>query len=58
MNEEYNLDLVTVTDDDGNEHVFEELDRIETNAARYVALLQISPSILKIPKKCLRTTAR
>ncbi len=39
MNEEYNPDLVTVTDDDGNEHVFEELDRIETDAARYVALL-------------------
>lgn len=39
MNEEYNPDLVTVTDDDGNEHIFEELDRIETDTARYVALL-------------------
>lgn len=39
MSEEYNPDLVTVTDDDGNEHIFEELDRIETDTARYVALL-------------------
>ena len=39
MSEEYNPDLVTVMDDDGNEHVFEELDRIETDTARYVALL-------------------
>ncbi len=39
MNEEYNPDLVTVTDDEGNEHIFEELDRIETDTARYVALL-------------------
>lgn len=39
MSEEYNPDLVSVLDDDGNEHVFEELDRIETDTARYVALL-------------------
>ena len=39
MSEEYNPDLITVMDDDGNEHVFEELDRIETDTARYVALL-------------------
>ncbi len=39
MSEEYNPDLVTVMDDDGNEHVFEELDRIETDTSRYVALL-------------------
>ena len=39
MCEEYNPDLVTVVDDDGNEHVFEALDRIETDTARYVALL-------------------
>lgn len=39
MSEEYNPDLITVMDDDGNEHVFEELDRIETDSARYVALV-------------------
>ncbi|MCQ2487280.1 MAG: DUF1292 domain-containing protein [Clostridia bacterium] len=36
---EYTPDLVTVVDDDGVEYVFEELDRIETDDARYVALL-------------------
>lgn len=35
-------DLVTVVDDDGTEHVFEELDRIETDdGCRYVALLPV-----------------
>ena len=35
-------DLVTVVDDDGKEHVFEELDRIETNDGnKYVALLPV-----------------
>lgn len=32
--------LVTVIDDDGNEHIFEELDRIETeDGQRYIALI-------------------
>jgi uncharacterized protein YrzB (UPF0473 family) len=39
MTEEYNPDLVSVVDEDGVEHVFEELDRIETDTAKYVALL-------------------
>ena len=35
-------DIVTVVDDDGNEHVFEELDRIETeDGNKYVALLPV-----------------
>ena len=35
-------DIVTVVDDDGVEHLFEELDRIETDdGKRYVALLPI-----------------
>lgn len=37
--QEYNPDLITVQDDDGNEIVFEELDRIETDQGRYVAML-------------------
>ncbi len=37
--QEYNPDLITVQDDDGNEHIFEELDRIETDQGRYVAML-------------------
>lgn len=38
MSEEYGPDIVSVTDEDGIEHIFEELDRIETDDARYVAL--------------------
>ncbi len=38
MNEEF--DVVTVVDDDGNEHIFEELDRIETeDGMKYIALI-------------------
>ena len=43
MDDELNMeDIVTVVDDDGTEHVFEELDRIELdNGNRYVALLPV-----------------
>lgn len=41
MAEEYNPDIVSVVDDDGVEHIFEELDRIETDDGRYVALLPV-----------------
>lgn len=41
MSEEYNPDLVSVVDENGVEHVFEELDRIETDTAKYVALLPV-----------------
>ncbi len=41
MAEEYNPDLVSVVDEDGVEHVFEELDRIETDEGRYIALLPV-----------------
>lgn len=41
MEKEYNPDIVSVIDEEGKEHVFEELDRIETDAGRYVALLPI-----------------
>lgn len=39
MQDEYTPDLITVNDDNGDEHVFEILDRIETDDARYVALI-------------------
>ena len=40
--QEYNPDIISVSDDDGNEHMFEELDRIETDdGKRYVALLPV-----------------
>ena len=41
MSDEYGADLVTVLDDEGNEHQFELLDAIETDDGRYVALLPV-----------------
>ena len=41
MSEEFNPDIVTVVDENGVEHTFEELDRIETDTAKYVALLPV-----------------
>ncbi len=37
--EEYNPDLITLSDDNGKEYTFEVLDAIETDTARYLALL-------------------
>ncbi|MBQ2676731.1 MAG: DUF1292 domain-containing protein [Clostridia bacterium] len=41
MQEEYTPDLISLTDDEGNEYNFEVLDAIETDEARYVALTPI-----------------
>lgn len=41
MAEEYNPDIVSVVDEDGVEHIFEELDRIETKDGKFVALLPV-----------------
>ena len=41
MADEYGADLVTVLDDEGNEHQFELVDAIETDDGRYVALLPV-----------------
>ena len=41
MQDEYNPDIVSVVDEDGKEHVFEELDRIETDKGKYVALIPL-----------------
>ena len=41
MPDEYNPDIVTLSDDDGTEYSFEVLDAIETDAARYLALLPV-----------------
>ena len=41
MSENYGNSLVSVLDEDGNEHQFEVLDAIETDEGRYVALLPI-----------------
>lgn len=39
--ETYGNDIVSVVDEEGVEHTFEELDRIETDSGRYIALLPI-----------------
>ncbi len=39
--EEYTPDIVSIIDEDGKEHIFEELDRIETDSGKYVALLPL-----------------
>ncbi len=41
MTEEYNPDIVTLCDDDGNEYTFEVLDAVETDESRYLALLPV-----------------
>ena len=41
MSEEYGNDIVTVVDDEGNQHEFEIVDAIETDDGRYVALLPV-----------------
>ena len=40
MSDEYGADLVTVLDDEGNEHQFELVDAIETDDGRYVAVYE------------------
>ncbi len=45
---EFDFDIITVTDDDGVEHQFEEIDRIETDEAKYVALLPVLESAEEI----------
>ena len=39
MNDDYNPDILTLSDDDGKEYSFEVLDAIETDLGRYLALL-------------------
>ena len=41
MSEDFGNNIVSVLDDEGNEHQFELLDAIETDDGRYVALLPI-----------------
>ena len=41
MQEDYTPDLISLSDDEGNEYNFEVLDAIETDDARYVALTPV-----------------
>ena len=40
-NKEYNPDIVSLTDDEGNEYTFEVLDAIESEDGRYLAMLPL-----------------
>ena len=48
INEDYNPDIITLCDDDGKEYTFEVLDAIETDEARYLALLPVYEDPQKI----------
>ncbi len=48
MAEEYAPDVVSIIDEEGKEHIFEELDRIETDSGKYVALLPLPENPDKI----------
>ena len=39
--EDFNPDIVSVVDEEGVTHTFEELDRIETDEGRFIALLPV-----------------
>ncbi|HQK72775.1 MAG TPA: DUF1292 domain-containing protein [Clostridiales bacterium] len=41
MADYYDPDIVSVVDEEGKEHVFKELDRIETDGGKYVALTPV-----------------
>lgn len=49
--EDYTPDIVSIIDEEGKEHVFEELDRIETDKGRYVALLPLPENPEKITEE-------
>ena len=40
-NNEYGVDIISLSDDEGNEYNFEILDRLETDDGEYVALLPV-----------------
>lgn len=50
-NEEYTPDIVSIIDEDGKEHIFEELDRIETDSGKYIALLPLPENPDKITEE-------
>ncbi len=49
--EEYTPEIVSIVDEEGKEHVFEELDRIETDSGKYVALLPLPENPDKITEE-------
>ena len=53
MAKDYNPDIVSVVDEEGKEHIFEELDRIETDRGCYVALLPVYDDSEVLPLKVI-----
>lgn len=47
-NQDYNPDIITLSDDEGKEYTFEVLDAIETDDARYLAMLPMYEDPQKI----------
>ncbi len=41
MEQEFGPDIITLSDDDGNEYSFEVLDAIESDTGRYLAMLPV-----------------
>lgn len=41
LDDEFGPNIVSVVDEEGTEHTFEELDRIETDDGRFIALLPV-----------------
>ena len=48
LNEDYNPDIVTLSDDDGKEYTFEILDAVESDTGRYLALLPVFEDAQKL----------
>ncbi|MBQ7045375.1 MAG: DUF1292 domain-containing protein [Clostridia bacterium] len=48
MEQEYNPDIITLANDDGQEFTFEVLDSLETDTDRYLALLPVHQDPEKI----------
>ena len=48
MSEEYNPDIITLSDENDTEYSFEVLDRVETDEGRYIALLPVYADPQKI----------
>lgn len=44
-NEQFEAEIITLLDDEGQEHEFEVLDAIETDDGRFVALLPVDESV-------------
>ncbi len=38
---DYNPDIISLSDEDGNEYTFEVLDSVETDTGRYVAMIPV-----------------